>query len=156
MIHDASPRSRFGIRFSLLARRWRQALDAYLAAAGLTDATWIPLVHLHETGGGITQKHLATLVGIEGSSLVRLLDILSREGLIERRMDDADGRARLVHLTPDGTRRVMEIRNALASLEHYLLDDLADAEIAGTLKQFDLIEQRLVALKDKPVRDQDQ
>src|SRR3546814_991440 len=79
MVDDASLRSRFGIRFSLLARRWRQVLDAHLATAGLSDATWIPLVHPSETGGGITQKELAALVGIDGSCLVRLLDILCRK-----------------------------------------------------------------------------
>src|SRR3546814_7214069 len=100
MVDDASLRSRFGIRFSLLARRWRQVLDAHLATAGLSDATWIPLVHLSETGGGITQKELAALVGIDGSSLVRLLDILCRKGLVERRADESDGRARRIHLTP--------------------------------------------------------
>src|SRR3546814_11911523 len=101
MVDDASLRSRFGIRFSLLARRWRQVLDAHLATAGLSDATWIPLVHLSETGGGITQKELAALVGIDGSSLVRLLDILCRKGLVERRADESDGRARLIHLNPE-------------------------------------------------------
>src|SRR5690606_36107404 len=102
---STSPRFRFGIRFSLLARRWRRALDARLAAGGLSDATWVPLVHLQESGGGITQKELAALVGIDGSSLVRVLDILSRQGLVERRLDEADGRARLVYLTPTGERR---------------------------------------------------
>ncbi|WP_410859550.1 MarR family winged helix-turn-helix transcriptional regulator, partial [Paraburkholderia sp. SIMBA_054] len=56
----------------------------------MTDATWVPLVHLHQTGGGLTQKELAALVGIDGSSLVRLLDILCRQGLAERRVDERD------------------------------------------------------------------
>jgi len=113
MISD-TPRSQFGIRFSLLARRWRRALDIRLAQAGLTDATWVPLVHLHQTGGGLTQKELAALVGIDGSSLVRLLDILCRQGLAERRVDERDSRARLVHLTAQGEKRVAEIRQELA------------------------------------------
>ncbi len=91
-----TPRARFGVRFSMLARRWRRALDAHLVASGLSDATWVPLVHLHELGDGVTQKQLAARVGLDGSSLVRLLDILSRQGLLERRTDTADARARLV------------------------------------------------------------
>lgn len=31
----------------LLTRRWRQALDSEFQAAGLTDATWRPLLYLH-------------------------------------------------------------------------------------------------------------
>lgn len=143
----ASPRARFGVRFSLLARRWRRALDACLAEAGLSDATWVPLVHLDESGGGITQKELAALVGIDGSSLVRLLDILSRQGLVERRIDAADGRVRLVHLTAAGKIRVAEIRRELAKGEVEMLADLSDADIAGILQHFERIEQRLQSLQ---------
>lgn len=142
-----TPRARFGVRFSLLARRWRRALDARLAEAGLSDATWVPLVHLHESGGGITQKELAALVGIDGSSLVRLLDILCRQGLVERRVDTADGRARLVHLTAAGEARVAEIRRELAKGEAEMLADLSDADIARMLEHFEKIDQRLQALQ---------
>ncbi len=144
---SASPRARFGVRFALLARRWRRALDARLAEAGLSDATWVPLVHLQESGDGITQKELAALVGIDGSSLVRLLDILCRQGLVERRVDASDGRARLVHLTEAGRVRVAEIRRELAKGEAEMLADLSDAEIATMLRHFERIEQRLQGLQ---------
>ena len=135
-----SSRARFGLRFSLLARRWRRAIDAHLAEAGLTDATWVPLVHLQETGGGITQKALALLVGVDGSSLVRVIDILAREGLVERRADPSDGRARLIHLTDAGQARVTEIRAELARAETHILADLSDEDIdtmTGLLGQID-------------------
>lgn len=155
MLDHASLRSSFGIRFSLVARRWRQELEAFLAASGLTDATWIPLVHLQETGGGITQKDLAALVGIDGSSLVRLLDILNREGLIERRRDESDARARLIHLTPTGTQRVADIRRQLAGVEQHLLSDLPDTSIADMMQRFEQIEQRLIELKATRLGEQD-
>lgn len=146
---DLPPRFRFGIRFSLLARRWRRALDARLAAAGLSDATWVPLIHLQESGGGLTQKDLAARVGIEGSSLVRLLDILSRNGLIERRVDASDGRARLVHLTALGHHRISEIRQELARGEEEMLIDLSDDEISAMLCQLEKIDRRLTLLQDR-------
>jgi MarR family transcriptional regulator for hemolysin len=142
-----SPRARFGIRFSLLARRWRRGLDARLAAAGLSDATWVPLVHLEKSGGGVTQKELAALVGIEGSSLVRLLDILCRQGLVERRVDATDGRARRVYLTAAGKKRVAEIREELTKGEVEMLADLSDADIDAMLRHFERIDQRLQALQ---------
>lgn len=144
---NSSPRSRFGIRFSLLARHWRRALEARLAAAGLSDATWVPLVHLQETGGGITQKELAARVGIDGSSLVRLLDILCRQGLVDRRVDEADGRARRIHLTALGEERVAVIRQELARGEEEILAGISDADIAMMLGHFDRIEQRLADLQ---------
>lgn len=136
----------------MLARRWRRVLEGHLAAAGLTDATWIPLVHLYQTGGGITQKELAALVGIEGSSLVRLLDILSRQGLIERRVDETDGRARLVQLTAAGERRVAEIRRELTRGEEDMLAGLTDADLATMLRHFEEIDERLRALQQNRAR----
>lgn len=143
--NSSSPRSQFGIRFSLLARRWRRALDARLAEAGLSDATWVPLIHLQATGGGVTQKELAALVGIDGSSLVRLLDILCRQELVERRVDENDNRARLIFLTPKGEQRVTEIRRELAKGEEDMLADISDADLAAMLDHFDSIEKRLAA-----------
>lgn len=154
MISDA-PRSQFGIRFSLLARRWRRALDIRLAQAGLTDATWVPLVHLHQTGGGLTQKELAALVGIDGSSLVRLLDILCRQGLAERRVDERDSRAKLVHLTAQGEKRVAEIRQELAKGEQEMLADLSDNDIAIMLRSFDSIEHRLTLMQSDREQDRE-
>jgi len=142
-----SQRARFGIRFSLLARRWRRTLDAHLAEAGLTATSWVPLIHLEETGGGITQKELALRVGVDGSSLVRVLDMLAREGLIERRRDKADGRARLIYLTVQGRRRVAEIRDTLGQGEAELLTDLADSEIDTMLDCFARIDRRMAALE---------
>lgn len=145
-----SGRVRFGISFALLARRWRRALDARLARAGLTATSWVPLIHLEETGGGISQKELALLVGVEGSSLVRVLDLLAREGLIERRRDATDGRARLIHLTASGRRRVADIREELGRGEEEMLADLSDAEIAAMLEYFGRIDRRMKAL-EQPV-----
>jgi MarR family transcriptional regulator for hemolysin len=50
----------------------------------------------------VRQKELATALGIEGPSLVRLLDSLERRGLIERREDESDRRARGIYLTQAG------------------------------------------------------
>lgn len=143
MTQSSLPRSRFGIRFSLLARRWRRVLEAQLVHAGLTDATWVPLVHLKETGGGISQKELAALVGVEGSSIVRVLDILERQGMIERRRDDSDGRTRLIHLTAEGEARVAAIRNELGRAEERMLCDLSDEDIDRTLTLFETIARRM-------------
>ncbi|MBB1492471.1 MarR family transcriptional regulator [Paracoccus sp. MC1854] len=146
-------RARFGLRFSLLARRWRRVLDARLTQVGLTDATWVPLVHLKETGGGITQKDLAARVGVDGSSLVRVIDILSREGLVERRRDETDGRARLVHLTEQGERRLAGIRRELAEAEEAMLADLSDPEIAAMLAHLETIERRISTLERAGTKD---
>ena len=136
---------RIGIRLVGLARRWRQALDARLSSAGLSDATWAPLIHLHELGGGISQSELAAAVGLDGSSLVRLLDILVEQALIERRPHAVDRRVKLVHLTAAGRRTVASIRKRLRIIESELLADVDDHDAEAMLRALEKIEARIAA-----------
>lgn len=138
-----SPRDRFGFLFVTLARRWRRAIDHELAAVGLTDATWTPLIHLSETGDGISQTELAARVGLDASSLVRLLDLLAGRGFIERQVDPNDRRARRIVLTPAGETEVAEIRRRLAAIETGLLADLDDDALAAMLDGFARIGARV-------------
>ena len=63
-------RSNLLYHLGLLTRRWRQILDAEFNAAGLTDATWRPLLHLHLLGDGVRQKELAGQFAKAGATLV--------------------------------------------------------------------------------------
>jgi MarR family transcriptional regulator for hemolysin len=97
-----SKHTAFGFLVARIARRMRQAVDAEMRLLGLTEATWRPLVYVRSLGDGVRQKELAAAMSIEGPSLVRLLDNLERRGLIERREDENDRRARGIHLTRAG------------------------------------------------------
>lgn len=142
------PRHRIGIRLVGLARRWRQALDARLSASGLSDATWAPLMHLHELGSDndVSQSTLAAAVGLDGSSLVRLLDILVERGLIERRPHPEDRRVKLVHLTHAGRRTVAALRKQLQAIESELLADIGEQDAQTLLRAFERIEARIASL----------
>lgn len=139
---QTSPRDKFGFLFVTLARRWRRVIDHELAKAGLTDATWTPLIHLKEGGDDISQTELALRVGLDGSSLVRLLDLLEGKGFIERRVDSNDRRARRILLTPAGEAEVARIRAQLYCVERALLGDLDDPEMLAMVRGLEAIDQR--------------
>jgi len=128
-----APGRDFGFRIARIARRLRQAVDSELGAYGLTEATWRPLAYVGRLGEGVRQRELAAALGIEGPSLVRLLDNLERRGLIERREQAGDRRVRGIYLTGPGRelqRRVLRIsdsvlRRLLAAADP---DDLAACE----------------------------
>lgn len=111
-----------------LTRRWRRVLDVKVQTAGLTDAMWRPLLHLYLRGDGIRQKDLAASVGMAGPSLVRILDRLVSEGLIDRRRSPSDRRAKLLCLTPAGQQAVARIHHNVKSLESELLSGFDEAE----------------------------
>jgi len=117
-------------RLAYLTRRWRKVLDAEFQSSGLTDATWRPLLHLNILGDGVRQKDLAASVGIEGPSLVRLIDTLVMKGLIQRSEDSTDRRAKLLCLTLEGQLLVARIKEIVAPLENELLSPFSDSDIA--------------------------
>jgi len=99
-----SPRDQFPLTNARVARRWRKLLDERLKDLGVTQARWFTMVCLQRGGGGLTQRELARLMTIENPTLVRLLDSLEEQGLIERRPSERDRRARLLYLTNAGER----------------------------------------------------
>jgi MarR family transcriptional regulator for hemolysin len=145
---NSTVRDRFGFQFVELARRWRRALDAKLAEAGLTDATWAPLIHRHELGDGIHQKELAERVGLDGSSLVRLLDILAERELIERREDEQDRRAKRVYLTRSGKKAVKSIQKVLGKVEREMLSDVTEGDLAQASATLGKISARVQRILD--------
>src|SRR5471032_1583146 len=95
-------RDGLGSLIALLGRQWRRAVDRRLQPFGLTEATWLPLVHLARAPVPMRQKDLAASLVLDGSSVVRLLDALEAAGLIERREESGDRRAKTIVLTGRG------------------------------------------------------
>jgi MarR family transcriptional regulator, transcriptional regulator for hemolysin len=130
VIKSQISRNNLLFRLAYLTRRWRQVLDNEFQSHGLTDATWRPLLHLHSLGDGVRQKDLAASIGIEGPSLVRLLDTLSTKGLLRRVEDISDRRAKLLFLTPEGQVLVNRIQETVTSLENELFGSFSEGEIS--------------------------
>jgi MarR family transcriptional regulator for hemolysin len=96
----------------------------------------------------VRQKDLAAALGIEGPSLVRLLDGLERRGLIERREDGADRRARGIHLTHDGRELQKRVARTSATVQRRVLSAVEPDDLAACDRVFRAIEKAL----DEPVR----
>ncbi len=136
-------RARFGIKFSLLARQWRRVMQAHLARSGMTDTAWVPLMHLRDHPDGILLKELSLLVGVDSSSLVRVIDKLDRDGLVERKRDETDARAKQILLTQHGHQQVAAIQQQLAIAELDILGGLTDEDIVQMSASLRHIQQKL-------------
>lgn len=142
---NADPREQFGFRLGRLARRWRARLDEKMRPHGLTQARWVVMLQLSRGGDGFQQKALAGFVGIEGPTLVHILDKLEKRALIERRQDKADRRGKTVHLTAEGWRMIEVIDAVAAEVRHEHLADISDGDLAHCLSVLERIEQRTMA-----------
>lgn len=75
-----------------------------------------------------TQLALARKLGLDRTVMTHLLDDLERAGLVERRPDPADRRARRIVVTDDGGALLDELDRRLASVEETVLTALDPAE----------------------------
>jgi MarR family transcriptional regulator for hemolysin len=137
-----------GLLIARLARLWRRQADQALADHGLSQATAHPLRVLSGRGKCLRQGALADELGIEGPSLVRLIDLLQSEALVERREDPTDRRAKTLHLTPKGEAKAEEINRVLRRVRADLLRDISSEDLAVTYDVLQRIEQRAVRLQE--------
>jgi MarR family transcriptional regulator for hemolysin len=131
-----------------LGRIWRRESDQALSDHGLSYATAIPLLVLLRQGTNVRQGVLADELGIEGPSLVRLIDLLQADGLLERREDATDRRAKTLHLTAAGEAKVEKINQVLHRVRANLLTGIDEKELAVTFKTLQRIEQRASRLRE--------
>ncbi|MBD3658467.1 MULTISPECIES: MarR family transcriptional regulator [Marinobacter] len=129
-------REQFPFAVARVTRRWRKLLDERLKDMGVTQARWTTMVYLQEGGEGLTQRELAGLMAIENPTLVRLLDSLEEQNLIERRPCQHDRRARRLFLTPSGESFMDDLNARAAQLRAEMLDGVTDDEIECALRVF--------------------
>jgi MarR family transcriptional regulator for hemolysin len=134
---------RFGTLVAHTARQWRRAVDRDLQAYGLTEATWLPLLHLARAIAPMRQKDLAAALALDNSSVVRLLDALEDAGMIERRADAADRRAKGLVPTKRGRATAAKVETVSARIRAELLRDVTASDIATATRVLDHICLRL-------------
>lgn len=115
-------------------RVWRRAADEVVTAYGLTEATALPLLLIGRLGGDLRQTALAEALGVEGPSLVRLLDQLGEAGLVTRREDPTDRRAKVLALTPEGQARSAAIEARFDGLREAVFGAIGDDDLRAALR----------------------
>ncbi|MDR3607595.1 MAG: MarR family transcriptional regulator [Oligoflexia bacterium] len=134
----------FGFRVSLVARHWRQLNDQVIRPLNLTDAVWRPLLHVARLGKQVNQKQLAQSLGIEGSSLARLIDQLEEQGLIRRIEAPQDRRAKLISLTDRGNAVVTAVQTRIGESHSELLSEITEQDLENCMQILDRIEAKLL------------
>jgi len=82
---------------------------------GITLDQWLILKGLNKHND-LNQKELAELTGKDHPTLTRIVDLLCKKGLAERRLHPSDRRSFIVHLTEIGKQRVIEWTPKMAEI----------------------------------------
>ena len=123
-------------------KRMRRLVDAELSECGLSLSRTKILSELRQNGP-LNQSSLATIFDLAPRTMTELVDTLERDGLVERRPDPADRRARHVHLTPAGNRAQEQASAIRTRLIDSVLGSLTEEHRAGLAVALQLIEVEL-------------
>lgn len=140
------PTEQFARTLHETAREWRATLDRRLRPLGLSQAKWLTLLHLARASSPLTQKQLASRLGVEAATVVGLLDRLQADGWIERRPSVHDRRSKTVHLTRGSASIVEQIDRVAAAVRSDLLAAVSDDELNLCLQILARIHARAQAL----------
>jgi len=109
-------------------RAWQRAAGAALARHHISLSRAAPILVVARLGDGVQQKTIADEAGIDSAAIVRSLDELEREGLLKRKPDPIDRRAKTVHLTSKGRRLGKELDKVIRELRAGLLANIQREE----------------------------
>ncbi|MFL0410917.1 MarR family winged helix-turn-helix transcriptional regulator [Microbacterium paludicola] len=120
----APSRSMLGWSLTALLREWKARVSAVAEDLPHGERSYQVLaMSAHEEPP--TQGALAARLGIDRTVMTYVLDELERAGLIERRLDPADRRARRIVVTEAGRGVLDELDEHVAEAEAELLSGLA-------------------------------
>jgi len=81
----------------------------------ITVDQWIIIKHLKQNND-LNQSQLAEITGKDHPTLTRIIDLLCKKGLTERRVRPTDRRCFTVHLTEQGEQRVLNWSPRMAEI----------------------------------------
>lgn len=89
------------------------------------------VVALGELSGDLTQQELGARLGLEKSTVSRLVAGLENRGWLERRRDPANHRFFRLRLTPEGAAAAEAVGADVAEHQRHLLAGMSDSEQAA-------------------------
>jgi len=97
---------------------------------------------------GLTQKEIADKVGIEGATLVPIIDKMEKEGLLKRKPDSSDRRINRIYLTPKSDSLWESMIECALRIRKHSAKNISESDIHTTLETLRKISKNLVAFSD--------
>jgi MarR family transcriptional regulator for hemolysin len=129
---------RFTRRVIFVARLWRNRINEELRKVGQSHARWMTLIWVHLLGGQANHRELAERIGVELPTLIRLLNTLEAEGLVERcALKGGSARAKTVNLTVEGRRILAELNGITERARAAFLESVDKEKLETSMSLFD-------------------
>jgi MarR family transcriptional regulator for hemolysin len=106
------------------SRAWRQALDRRLKYLGVSQASWMTIAVAAKARAPLSQSELADQLGVEGATMVAMVDRLVKAGLVIREPSTTDRRVKRVVLTQAGNLLYDKLRAEAVAFRKELLANM--------------------------------
>lgn len=114
-----------------IKRTWQSIAKMYNEEASKYDATMATgyvLLNI-DIENGTPSTALGPKMGMEATSLSRILKNMEERGLIERKRNPADGRSVLVHLTDFGKEKRLDAREAVLRFNNTVASNITPQKL---------------------------
>jgi MarR family transcriptional regulator for hemolysin len=137
-----NPRREFAFLVNDVARLLRTYADQQARQFGMTRAQWAVLARLEQCEG-LKQSELADVLDLQPITLTRLVDRLCANGLLERRADPSDRRAKRLYLTPAARPLMDRLAEIGGNMMATVLEGFDLATIERTIAELSQVRENL-------------
>jgi len=127
------------------SRSWRQAMDRRLKFLGMSQASWMTIAIAAKAAAPLSQSELADRLGIEGATMVAMVDRLVSAGLVNREASTTDRRVKRVVLTQAGLELYDKVKTEAAALRKELLADLDPKTLLAATEFLERLQEKIDA-----------
>ena len=138
----------FGFLIKDLSRRYVQRFEHHAQETSLTLMQCKVLVHL-EKSEGASQARLAELTDLDPMMMVRILDRMEADKLLERRPDPVDRRARRLYLTKKSKPLLDEVWRLVDITRSEMFAGVSKAERDTFMRILEQVHDNACALDDE-------
>jgi MarR family transcriptional regulator, transcriptional regulator for hemolysin len=100
-----------GKKFAVLTKEYVGVVSEQLKHLDI-ERYWYVIMRIAEQENSITQKELGELIDQDKTSMVRIIDYLSKKGYVVRKQNKEDRRAYFIELTAKAQKVLPEIKSA--------------------------------------------
>ncbi|MFD2586946.1 MarR family winged helix-turn-helix transcriptional regulator [Croceitalea marina] len=132
-----------------LRATWQAVIKMYNEEAknyGLTMAIGFTLLSI-DPKKGTPSTALGPKMGMESTSLSRILKSIEEKGYIERRPNPNDGRGVLIHLTSLGLAKRKDSKEVVLRFNEAVKDDISEEDLTGFFNTIEVINKLILDKK---------
>ena len=137
-----------GFVVNITAKAFQRSFDIELRKnAGVSLSQW-RVVGALVLQPGLTQKEIADKVGVEGATLVPIIDKMEKEGLLKRKLDSSDRRINRIYLTPKADSLWESMIECALRIRKSSTKNISENDIQITLETLRKISKNLTIFSD--------